>query len=99
MDLTFIPSVLFTLALSVIGYFLKRTMGQIDHQQRRIEFVENKYATKEELRELNAKLEKIGDDVQSVKLNCISKEDFFIKMSELSRTLERMEDKMERSRQ
>lgn len=87
-----------TLLIGVVGYFLKRTMSEHDALRKKVEQMGQAYATKDEIRELKGKIDKISDDVDTVKLNYISKDDFFRQMAGVTSTLERIDDKLERMR-
>ena len=87
-----------TLLVAVVGYFLRRTMTEHDALKRDVNEMKTTYATKDELKELNAKIDKISDDVDTVKLNYITKDDFFRQMAGATSMLERIDDKLERMR-
>jgi predicted nucleic acid-binding Zn-ribbon protein len=85
-----------TLLMGVVGYFLKRTMNEHDALKKEVDAMKTGYATKSEIKELTAKIDKISDDVDEVKLSYITKDDFFRSMARVESTLERMEDKLEK---
>ena len=87
-----------TLLIGVVGYFLKRTMSEHDALRKKVDQMGQVYATKDEIRELKGKIDKISDDVDEVKLSYITKEDFFRSISGVESKLERIDDKLERMR-
>ena len=106
------------LLLAVIGFFLKRTMTDLDKTksdvevvkrdcakqatvdciEKEVESIKLDYTPRADFNKLESKIDKVTETIHEVQLKSVSKEDFFIKMSELASTLERMEDKMERYR-
>ena len=48
-----------TLLVAVVGYFLRRTMTEHDALKRDVNEMKTTYATKDELKELNAKIDKM----------------------------------------
>ena len=87
-----------TLLIGVVGYFLKRTMSEHDALRKKVDQMGQAYATKDEIKELKGKIDKISDDVDEVKLSYITKEDFFRSISGMESKLERIDDKLERMR-
>ncbi len=72
--------------------------GQVETVQREVECIKLDYTPRADFNKLENKIDKVTETIHEVQLNSVSKNDFFIKMSELASTLERMEDKMERYR-
>lgn len=78
------------IALSVIGYFLKQTMDRLNRSERTIsELKENqyalsdKYATKAEVAEIKAAMQKLSDNVDYIKEHTTKNEDFIRVMTRL----------------
>lgn len=74
------------------------THTQVGQLEKEVESIKLDYTPRADFEKLGTKIDKITETIHEVQLKTVSKEDFFIKMSELASTLERMEDKMERYR-
>ena len=89
-----------TLALSVIGYFLKRTMAKLDSNEGRISNVEKNYessqAHSDDMREIKTDVENISKSVSAFRDNYVSKEEFVRSISEMNRKFDRVHDKLDR---
>lgn len=85
-----------TLLLGVVAYFLRRTMSEHDALKKEVSDMKSGYATKDEMKELSAKIDKISDDVDTVKLNYITKDDFFRSMAKTDSAQERINDKLDK---
>lgn len=79
-----------TIALGIIGYFLKRTMDRLDRREKEnIEFREafyqlsEKYATKAEVAEIKATMQKLTDNIDYIKEHTTKNEDFIRVMTRL----------------
>ncbi|MBO7422424.1 MAG: hypothetical protein J6T99_03435 [Oscillospiraceae bacterium] len=78
------------IALSVIGYFLKRTMDRLDKSESIISELKesqyalsDKYATKAEVAEIKAAMQKLSDNVDYIKEHTTKNEDFIRVMTRL----------------
>lgn len=78
------------LALGIIGYFLKRTIDRSDKNEATIqELRENqfklseKYATKAEVAEIKATMQKLNDSIDYIKEHTTKNEDFIRVMTRL----------------
>lgn len=98
MTLDYIIKGIITIVLAVLGFFLRRTMTDLDGVQKTVEDIKLNYTPRTDFEKLDRKIDKVTETMHEVQLNSVSKSDFFIKMSEIASTLERMEDKMERYR-
>lgn len=77
-------------ALSVIGYFLKQTMDRLNRSERTISELKegqyalsDKYATKAEVAEIKAAMQKLSDNVDYIKEHTTKNEDFIRVMTRL----------------
>lgn len=78
-----IPGVL--LLMSIIAFFLKRTMSSVDKHGADIAEMEKDKASREELTAVRT-------DISSIKENYITKEDFFREQGNTDRKLDRIYD-------
>lgn len=80
------------LALSIIIYFLKRTMSKTDQHSTDIEKIKLTYVTKDELKEIRTELrdetQKLGDDIAEIKSNYLTKDDYYRTQIETNRKLD-----------
>lgn len=96
MELTAILSSIGTLALGVISYFLKRTISKTDDHDKDIQDIKRTYVTKDELKDFKSEfkesLNKISDDVEGIKENCLSKRDFYRVQAKSDEKIDKMYD-------
>ena len=78
------------IALSVIGYFLKRTIDRLDKSETVVSELKeaqyalsDKYATKAEVAEIKAAMQKLSDNVDYIKEHTTKNEDFIRVMTRL----------------
>lgn len=78
------------IALSVIGYFLKRTMDRLDKNETVVSEMKeaqyalsDKYATKAEVAEIKAAMQKLSDNIDYIKEHTTKNEDFIRVMTRL----------------
>lgn len=78
------------IALSVIGYFLKRTMDRLDRNETVVSEMKeaqyalsDKYATKAEVAEIKAAMQKLSDNIDYIKEHTTKNEDFIRVMTRL----------------
>lgn len=85
-----------TLAIGIIGFFLKRTMSKVDEHDKDINRIKQTYVTKDEFKELRAEikaeLDKISIDVADMKEKSLSKQDFYRAQGDMNDTIKRMYD-------
>lgn len=89
----FIITTVITVILGIIGYFLKRTMDRNDKNEMAVQelrdnllTLSDKYATKAEIREIKASMEKLSENIDYIKEHTTKNEDFI-------RTMARLESK------
>lgn len=82
--------------MTVIGYFLKRTMSKVDEHDRDINVIKQTYVTKDEFKELRAEikadLDKISGDMDEMKERNLSKQDFYRSQSEIRESIKQITD-------
>lgn len=80
--------------MTVIGYFLKRTMTKVDEHDKDINVIKQTYVTKDEFKELRAEikadLDKISDDMDEMKERNLSKQDFYRSQSEVQESIKQI---------
>ncbi len=94
--LDYIINGVLTVLLAVVGFFLRRTMTELDKVRQEVASIKLQYTPRADFEKLADKMDKVTEAIHEVQLNAVGKQDFFIKMSEIAGSLERMEDKMER---
>ncbi|MCM1530510.1 MAG: hypothetical protein NC093_11015 [Alistipes sp.] len=79
-----------TIALGIISYFLKRTIDRSDkleesvHELKEAQFtLSDKYATKAEVAEIKAAMQKLSDNIDYIKEHTTKNEDFIRVMTRL----------------
>lgn len=89
-------AILAGIAISVIGYFLNRTMEQVDEHDKDIQTIKQTYVTKDEFKdlrtEIKAELTKISDDMDDMKANSLTKMDFYRAQSDTNDSIKRIYD-------
>lgn len=85
-----------TAILGIIGYFLKRTMSRSDQNEAAIRelrdnllTLSDRYATKEEIREIKESMDKLSESIDYIKEHTTRNEDFV-------RTMTRLETKIDK---
>lgn len=85
-----------TIVIGVIGYFLKRTMNRSDQNETAIRelrddllTLSDRYATKEEIRELKESMRKLSENIDYIKEHTTKNDDFI-------RTMTRLETKIDK---
>lgn len=91
----FVITTVITIAIGIISYFLKRTMDKIDRleseirESRETQYqLSEKYATKAEVAEIKANMQKLSDNIDYIKEHTTKNEDFI-------RTMTRLESKID----
>ena len=86
----FIITAAITIAIGIISYFLKRTMDKIDRlednirESRETQYqLSEKYATKAEVAEIKATMQKLSDGLDYIKEHTTKNEDFIRVMTRL----------------
>lgn len=74
-----------TCGIGIVGFFLKRTISELDEYKKSITEIKSNYASGSELEECKKDIAKIKEDY-------ITKEDFFREQTENRRKLDRIMD-------
>lgn len=85
MDETFIITTAVTVVIGIIGYFLKRTMSQVDRHEVKLQECVSR-------RELEKSTTRIEEDIQAIKKEYLTKEDFIREMAQVTTKLDRIYD-------
>lgn len=85
-----------TVVIGIIGYFLKRTMSRSDQNEAAIRelrddllTLSDRYATKEEIREIKESMGKLSENIDYIKEHTTGNDDFV-------RTMTRLETKIDK---
>lgn len=105
---TTVVGIIITAAVSVVGYFLKRTMNrqddfatkedigrlekEVEEHKQDIKTLNDKYATKAELREIKEDIANMRESIEFVKDNAINREDFLRNISEVKGDIKDLKD-------
>ncbi len=86
----FAITTIITIAIGVISYFLKRTIDRSDKLEETVEELKesqftlsDKYATKAEVAEIKAAMQKLSDNIDYIKEHTTKNEDFIRVMTRL----------------
>lgn len=95
-DVWWLVSLGITAVTSVIGFFLKRTMTKQDEHEKDINEIKRTYVNKNELKEfkndVNKSLEKLQQDVDSLKENTLTKRDFLSTQNKTESKIDKIYD-------
>lgn len=91
----FIITSIISVAIGIISYFLKRTMDRIDkleaevRESRETQYaLSEKYATKAEVAEIKASMQKLTDSIDYIKEHTTKNEDFIRVMTRLENKID-----------
>ena len=70
-------------AITIISFFLKRTINQTDDHDKSINEIKRTYVTKDELKDLKIDLNKSIGKLQSDVEKCLTKRDFYQSINEV----------------
>lgn len=83
-----------SLALGVIGFFLKRTMNRTDRHDEDINIIKQTYVSHSQLKEfkdeMKGETKKLARDVEEIKANYLTKSDFIQQQAKTERQLDRV---------
>lgn len=95
-DVWWLVSLGITAVTSVIGFFLKRTMAKQDEHEKDINEIKRTYVNKDELKEfkndVNKGLDKLQQDVDSLKENTLTKRDFLATQNKTESKIDKIYD-------
>lgn len=93
----FVITTAITIAIGIISYFLKRTMDKIDkleteiYNSRETQYsLSEKYATKAEVAEIKANMQKLSDNIDYIKEHTTKNEDFIRVMTRLENKIDQL---------
>lgn len=81
-----------TIVVGIIGFFLRRTIGEVDKNTSDIEEIKNNYVKKEELNAFREDLRRLSENVDDIKDNYIKKDDFVRAMADTNSRLQKIYD-------
>lgn len=85
-----------TVAIAIIGFFLKRTMNTQDAHSKDINRIKLTYVTKEELKEtrdgLSADIKLTQSDVKEIKEQMLSKQDYYRLQTQTEQKIDKIYD-------
>ena len=97
-DTWWIVTIVASVAVGIISYFLKRTMRRQDDHERDINHIKLTYVTRDQLKEFkeetNGVLDKLQKDVESIKDTTLTKADFYRIQSATDKKLDKIYDLM-----
>lgn len=86
-DTWWLVGLIFTATITIISFFLKRTINQTDDHEKSINEIKRTYVTKDELKDLksdtNQSINKLQTDVEQIKDTCLTKKDYYASISEV----------------
>lgn len=90
-DTWWIFGLLVSIAVTIISFFLKRTISQADDHEKSINEIKRTYVTKDEMKDLksdvNKSVGKLQTDVEQIKDTCLTKRDYYQSVSEIKEEL------------
>lgn len=93
----FVITTAITIAIGIISCFLKRTMDKIDkleteiYSSRETQYsLSEKYATKAEVAEIKANMQKLSDNIDYIKEHTTKNEDFIRVMTRLENKIDQL---------
>lgn len=93
----FVITTAITIAIGIISYFLKRTMDKIDKLEEEMYnshetqySLSEKYATKAEVAEIKANMQKLSDNIDYIKEHTTKNEDFIRVMTRLENKIDQL---------
>lgn len=86
-DTWWVFGLIISAAMSIIGFFLKRTINQTYDHEKSINEIKRTYVTKDELKDLksdvNKSISKLQTDVEQIKDTCLTKRDYYQSVNEI----------------
>ena len=86
-DTWWIFGLIVSMAVTIISFFLKRTINQADDHEKSINEIKRTYVTKDEMKDLktdvNKSISKLQSDVEQIKDTCLTKRDFCNSIAEV----------------
>jgi cell division protein FtsB len=83
-----------TIIIGIIGFFLRRTIGEVDKNSDDIKTIKKDYVTRDELKtfkdDLKDDVKRLSDNIDDIKDNYIKKDDFVRSIADTNSRLERI---------
>jgi uncharacterized membrane protein YhiD involved in acid resistance len=84
------------IAVTIISFFLKRTMSQAERHEKDINHIKLTYVTKDEVKELKnelrEELKQLAGDVSEIKDRVLYKDDFYRTIVDMNRNIEKLQN-------
>lgn len=84
------------LAITIIGFFLKRTINTTDRHDEAIHRIQLTYVTKAELQDIKNQLQTgiqgVASDVKEIKADSLTKDEFYRAIGDLAKQYEKLLD-------
>jgi uncharacterized membrane protein YhiD involved in acid resistance len=91
-----VAAAVFGIAITIIGFFLKRIINRADQHEKDISEIKRTYVTKDEMKEIKDELrgenKKLSADISEIKENYLTKDDYYRRQVETDRRLDRIYD-------
>ncbi len=95
-EVWWVITTLVTLAIAVIGYFLKRTVSKTDENDKDIQVIKQTYVTQDDFKEYKDQsrgdIKQLTADMGELKEKCLFKEDFYRTQAATDQKLDRIYD-------
>jgi hypothetical protein len=95
-EVWWVITTLVTLAIAVIGYFLKRTVSKTDENDKDIQVIKQTYVTQDDFKEYKDQsrgdIKQLTSDMGELKEKCLFKEDFYRTQAATDKKLDRIYD-------
>lgn len=90
-DTWWIMGLLVAGAISVISFFLKKTINQTDKHETDINEIKRTYVTKDEMKDLkdetSSRITKLQGDVEEIKDTCLTKKEYYKSINEVKQEI------------
>lgn len=101
-DTWWVVGLIVTAAIAVIGFFLVRTINQLDRHDKAIGEIQRTYVTKDELKDVkldtNKAINKLQTDIEQIKDSCLTKADFYRSQTQTDKKIDKIYDLMIKQR-
>lgn len=95
-EVWWVMTTLVTLALAIIGFFLKRTVSKTDENDKDIQVIKQTYVTQDDFKQYKNQsrddIKQLTADMSELKEKCLFKEDFYRTQAAADQKLDRIYD-------
>lgn len=95
-EVWWVITTLVTLAIAIIGYFLKRTVNKTDENDKDIQVIKQTYVTQDDFKEYKDQsrgdIKQLTADMSELKEKCLFKEDYYRTQAATDKKLDRIYD-------